>query len=109
MDARIENTLVVELDIVAREEFKFIEHGLERLWEGISRSQIQETSEETGEVVSDLVEKEDVVSSDGPEEADSAGQNALMLSYNLNKMIEENEYPYSGMSPDKKNAWHLAI
>ncbi|XLR07554.1 hypothetical protein S83_035505, partial [Arachis hypogaea] len=30
---RYENTLVVELDIAAREEFKLIEHGLERLWE----------------------------------------------------------------------------
>ncbi|QHO06545.1 Uric acid degradation bifunctional protein TTL [Arachis hypogaea] len=107
--ARIENTLVVELDIAAREEFKLIEHGLERLWERISRSQIQETSEEIGEVVMDSVEKENVVSSDGPEEADSAGQNASMLSYDLNKMPEENEYPYSGMSPDKKNAWHLAM
>ncbi|QHO53675.1 uncharacterized protein DS421_2g50020 [Arachis hypogaea] len=67
-----ENTLVVELDITTREKFKLIEHGLERLWERLSRSQIQEASEETGEVVPDLVEKEAVVSSDSSEEANSA-------------------------------------
>ncbi|QHN91657.1 uric acid degradation bifunctional protein TTL-like [Arachis ipaensis] len=106
---RYENTLVVELDIAAREEFKLIEHGLERLWEWLSRSQIQEASEETGEVVPDSVEKEAVVSSESSEEADSAGQKASMLSYDLNKMLDENEYPYSGMSPNKKNAWHLAM
>ncbi|KAL4287290.1 hypothetical protein AHAS_Ahas19G0171400 [Arachis hypogaea] len=106
---RYENILVVELDIAAREEFKLIEHGLERLWERLSRSQIQKASEETGEVVLDSVEKEAVVSSESSEEADSAGQKASMLSYNLNKMPDENEYPYSGMSPDKKNAWHLAM
>ncbi|KAL4276212.1 Uric acid degradation bifunctional protein TTL [Arachis hypogaea] len=87
-EVRYENTLVVELDIAAQEEFKLIEHGLERLWE---------------------LEKEAVVSSDSSEEADSAGQKASMLLYNLNKMPDENEYPYSGMSPDKKNAWHLAM
>ncbi|QHO01971.1 uncharacterized protein DS421_13g419820 [Arachis hypogaea] len=29
-----ENTFIVELDIAAREEFKLIEYGLERLWNG---------------------------------------------------------------------------
>ncbi|XP_072064165.1 uric acid degradation bifunctional protein TTL-like isoform X1 [Arachis hypogaea] len=106
---RYENTLVVELDIAAREEFKLIEHGLERLWERLARSQIQEASVETGEVVPDSVEKEAVVSSDNSEEADSAGQKGSMLSYDLNKTPDENEYPYSGMSPDKKNAWHLSM
>ncbi|RYQ88703.1 hypothetical protein Ahy_B09g095740 isoform A [Arachis hypogaea] len=94
---RYENTFVVELDIAAREEFKLIEHGLER------------ASVETGEVVPDSVEKEAVVSSDNFEEADSAGQKGSMLSYDLNKTPDENKYPYSGMSPDKKNDWHLAM
>ncbi|KAL1295014.1 hypothetical protein AAHE18_19G181100 [Arachis hypogaea] len=40
LKVRYENTLVVELDIAAREEFKLIEHGLERLWERLSRSQV---------------------------------------------------------------------
>ncbi|RYQ90842.1 hypothetical protein Ahy_B09g096813 isoform F [Arachis hypogaea] len=31
--SRYENTLVVELDIAAWEEFKLIAHGLERLWD----------------------------------------------------------------------------
>ncbi|QHN93172.1 uncharacterized protein DS421_17g590420 [Arachis hypogaea] len=68
-----------------------------------------EASEELGKVVPDSMEKEDVVSSDGSNEADSAGQKVSMLSYNLNKMPEENEYLYSGMSPEKKSAWHLAM
>nr|XP_029151630.1 uric acid degradation bifunctional protein TTL-like [Arachis hypogaea] len=107
---RYENTLVVELDIAAREEFKLIEHGLERLWERkIINFLIQEASEETGEVVPDSVEKEAVVSSESSEEVDSARQKASMLSYDLNKTPDKNEYPYSGMSPDKKNAWHLAM
>ena len=76
---------------------------------GLSQSQIQEALVETGEVVLDSVEKEAVVSSDSSEEADSTGQKASMLSYDLNKMPDKNEYPYSGMSPDKKNAWHLAM
>ncbi|KAL4306888.1 hypothetical protein AHAS_Ahas16G0223300 [Arachis hypogaea] len=70
--ARYENTLVVKLDIAAREEFKLIEHGIERLWGWLSRSQIQEASEEPGEVVPYSMEKKDV-SSDGSDEADSVG------------------------------------
>ncbi|XP_020967612.1 uncharacterized protein LOC107617078 [Arachis ipaensis] len=70
----------------------------------LSRPKIQEASEEPGEVVPDSMDKEDVVSSDGSDEAVSAGQNGFMLSYDLNKTPEENEYPYSGMSPEKKNA-----
>ncbi|RYR37761.1 hypothetical protein Ahy_A09g042645 [Arachis hypogaea] len=101
MRACYENTFVVELDITSWEEFKLIEHGLERLWD--------KASEELEEVVLDSMEKEDVVSSDGSDEADSAGRNGSMLSYDLNKMPEENEYPYSGMSPEKKNAWNLAM
>ncbi|KAL4276215.1 hypothetical protein AHAS_Ahas20G0184900 [Arachis hypogaea] len=97
VQVRYENTLVVELDIAAR------------LWERLSRSQTQEASIEMGEVVPDSVEKEAVASSDSSEEADSTGQKASMLSYDLNKTPDENEYPYSGMSPDKKNAWHLAM
>ncbi|KAL4396642.1 hypothetical protein AHAS_Ahas01G0112300 [Arachis hypogaea] len=107
--ARYENTLVVELDIAAQDEFKLIEHRLERLWERLTFSQIQEASEAAGEVVPDSEEKEDVVPSGGSEEADSAGQNASMLSYDLNKTPKENDYPYSGMSPEEKNAWHLAM
>ncbi|RYR26662.1 hypothetical protein Ahy_B02g060941 [Arachis hypogaea] len=95
VQARYENTLVVELDIAAREEFKLKEHGLERLWERLSRFQIQEACEETGEVVSDSVEKEDIVSFDGSKEVGSTGQKASILSYDLNKTPEENEYPYS--------------
>ncbi|QHO39321.1 uncharacterized protein DS421_4g128090 [Arachis hypogaea] len=113
MKARYENTLVVELDIAAREEFKLIEHGLERLWghkkDNFLAVDTQEASEEIEEVVPDSIEEEDVVSSDGSEEADSQGRKASMLSYDLNKTSEENEYPYSEMSPDKKNAWHLAM
>ncbi|XP_072074408.1 uncharacterized protein [Arachis hypogaea] len=105
---RYENTLVVELDVASREEFKLIEHGLERLWDRLSRPKIQEASEEPGEVVPDSIEKEDVVSSDGSDESTSAGRNCSMLSCDLNKTPDENEYPYSGMSPGKKNAWHLA-
>ncbi|QHO08731.1 uncharacterized protein DS421_14g475200 [Arachis hypogaea] len=77
--------------------------------DGYPRSQIQETSEEPGEVVPYSMEKEDVISSDGSDEADSARQKASMLSYDLNKTPEENEYPYSGMSPEKKSVWHLAL
>ncbi|QHN86943.1 uncharacterized protein DS421_16g550680 [Arachis hypogaea] len=58
--------------IEAREEFKLIEHGIERLWGWLSRSQIQEASEEPGEVVPYSMEKKDV-SSDGSDEADSVG------------------------------------
>ncbi|RYQ96636.1 hypothetical protein Ahy_B08g092474 [Arachis hypogaea] len=65
---RYENTLVIELDIAAWEEFKLIEHGLERLWERLSRSNIQKASKEPGEVVPDSMEEEDVVSSDGSHE-----------------------------------------
>ncbi|KAL4397367.1 hypothetical protein AHAS_Ahas01G0184800 [Arachis hypogaea] len=70
---------------------------------------IQEASEEPGKVVPDSMEKEDVVSFEGSHDADSARRKAFMLSYDLNKMHEENEYPYSGISPGKKNAWHLAM
>ncbi|XLV02873.1 hypothetical protein S245_017210, partial [Arachis hypogaea] len=72
-------------------------------------SQIQEASEAAGEVVPDSEEKEDVVPSGGSEEADSTAQNVSMLSYDLNKTPEENDYPYSGMSPEEKKAWHLAM
>ncbi|QHN82554.1 uncharacterized protein DS421_20g696870 [Arachis hypogaea] len=73
MRARYENTLVVELDVASRKEFKLIEHGLERLWDRLSRPNFQDASEAPGEVVPDLMEKEDVVSSDGSYEATSAG------------------------------------
>ncbi|RYR51145.1 hypothetical protein Ahy_A06g026192 [Arachis hypogaea] len=75
----------------------------------LSRSKIQEASEEPGEVVPDSMEKEDVVPSDGSDEANSAGRKDSMLSYDPNKMLEENEYPYSEMSLGNKNAWHLAM
>ncbi|KAL4337127.1 hypothetical protein AHAS_Ahas12G0079100 [Arachis hypogaea] len=111
--ARYENTLVVELDIAAREEFKLIEHGLARLWErkkdNFLAVDIQEASEDLGEVVPDSMEKDDIVSSYGFDEADSTGRETSILSYDLNKMPKENEYPYSGMSLEKKNAWHLAM
>ncbi|KAL4397043.1 hypothetical protein AHAS_Ahas01G0152400 [Arachis hypogaea] len=106
--ARYENTLVVELDVASREEFKLIEHGLERLWDRLSRPNFQYASETPGEVVPDSMKKEDVVSSDRSDEATSAGRNYSLLSYDLNKTSDENEYPYSGMSPGTKNAWHLA-
>ncbi|RYR53761.1 hypothetical protein Ahy_A06g028997 [Arachis hypogaea] len=75
----------------------------------LSRAKIQERFEEPGEVVPDSMEKEHVISSDSSDEAGSAERKASMLSYDLNKMPEENEYPYSGISPEKKNAWHLAM
>ncbi|RYR20404.1 hypothetical protein Ahy_B03g065510 [Arachis hypogaea] len=106
---RNENSLVVELDIAAWEKFKLIEHGLERLWERISRDKIQKASEEPGELVPDSIEKEDVVSSDSSDEVDSADRKTSMLSYDLNKMPEYDEYLYSRMTPEKTSAWHLAI
>ncbi|RYQ79291.1 hypothetical protein Ahy_Scaffold6g108006 [Arachis hypogaea] len=61
-------------------------------------------SEEPEEVVPDSMEKEDIISSDSFDEVDSAGRKAFMLSYDFNKTLEENEYPYNGMSPEKKSA-----
>ncbi|RYR25319.1 hypothetical protein Ahy_B02g059017 [Arachis hypogaea] len=109
--ARYENTLVVELDIAAREEFKLIEHGLARLWERKKDNflAVDVIRLYLGEVVPDSMEKDDIVSSYGFDEADSTGRETSILSYDLNKMPKENEYPYSGMSLEKKNAWHLAI
>ncbi|RYR15500.1 hypothetical protein Ahy_B04g072256 [Arachis hypogaea] len=74
----------------------------------MSRDKCQRESEEPGEVVPDSMEKDDVVSFNTSDEANSAGRKVGMLSYDLNKMLEENEYPYNGMSLGKKNAWHLA-
>ncbi|KAL4329826.1 hypothetical protein AHAS_Ahas13G0338900 [Arachis hypogaea] len=96
-----ENTFIVELDIAAREEFKLIEYGL-------SQDKIQQTSEKPGEVVPYSIEKEDVVS-DSSDETDSTGRNTFMLSYDLDKTLEENEFSYSGMSPEKKSVWHLSM
>ncbi|RYQ90840.1 hypothetical protein Ahy_B09g096813 isoform E [Arachis hypogaea] len=95
--SRYENTLVVELDIAALH------------LSGMSRDNIQKESEDPVEVVPDSLEGENVVSSDISEGKDSAGRKASMLSYDLNRTPEENEDPYSGMSPEKKNAWHLAM
>ncbi|KAL4343806.1 hypothetical protein AHAS_Ahas11G0115200 [Arachis hypogaea] len=109
MKSRHENSLVVELDIAAREEFKLIVHGLERLWDRMSRENIQKESEEPGEVVPDSLEGEDVVPFDSSDGEDADGPKASMLSYDLNLTPEENEYLYSGMSPEKRNVWHLAM
>ncbi|RYR35680.1 hypothetical protein Ahy_A10g050809 [Arachis hypogaea] len=106
--SRYENSLVVELDYAAQEEFKLIAVGLERLWDRMSRDNVQKESEYPVEVVPDSLEGENVVSSEISEGEDSAGRKGSMLTYDLNRTPEENEYPYSGMSPEEKNAWHLA-
>ncbi|KAL4374248.1 uric acid degradation bifunctional protein TTL [Arachis duranensis] len=107
--SRHENSLVVELDIAAREEFNLIEHGLDRLWDRMSRENIQKESEEPGEVVPDSLDGEDVVPSDSSNGEGADDTKASTLSYDLNLTPEENEYPYTGMSPEERNAWHLAV
>ncbi|XP_016168874.1 uric acid degradation bifunctional protein TTL-like [Arachis ipaensis] len=107
--SRHENSLVVELEIAAREEFNLIVHGLDRLWDRMSRENIQKESEAPGEVVPDSLDGEDVVPSDRSDGEDADGPKASTLSYDLNLTPEENEDPYSGMSPEKRNAWHLAV
>ncbi|RYR34954.1 hypothetical protein Ahy_A10g050020 [Arachis hypogaea] len=57
----------------------------------IDYENIQEGSEELGEVVPDSIEKDDVIDSNSSYEADSAERKASMLSYDLNRMPEENE------------------
>ncbi|RYR61417.1 hypothetical protein Ahy_A04g018589 [Arachis hypogaea] len=74
------------------------------LYGGMSRDNIQKEYEESGEVVPDSLEGEDVVSSDSSDGKNSAGRKISMLSYDLNRMPEENKYSYSRMSPEKKNA-----
>ncbi|XP_072090408.1 uric acid degradation bifunctional protein TTL-like [Arachis hypogaea] len=55
--ARCENNLLVELDIAAREKFYFIEKGLTKIWERISQEELQEKSEDLGEIVPDSLRR----------------------------------------------------
>ncbi|KAL4287361.1 hypothetical protein AHAS_Ahas19G0178500 [Arachis hypogaea] len=61
---RYENPLSVELDITSREEFILIERKLAQLWEHLSRENTRETPKETGEVVQDSMQKENVMKDD---------------------------------------------
>ncbi|XLU58052.1 hypothetical protein S245_052700, partial [Arachis hypogaea] len=65
---RYENSFIVELEIMSRKEFILIERKIARLWERLSRDKIQETSEETGEIVQYSVQEEDVVPDDSSNE-----------------------------------------
>ncbi|XP_057733174.1 uncharacterized protein LOC130948450 isoform X2 [Arachis stenosperma] len=58
--------------------------------EGLSRENVQETPEETGEVVQDSMEEEDVVKDDTFEEVVFTVNNVAMLTFDLNKTPEEN-------------------
>ncbi|KAL4337748.1 hypothetical protein AHAS_Ahas12G0141200 [Arachis hypogaea] len=68
---------MVELDIVSREEFIFIERGLTKLWKCLSREKIQEAAEEIGEIVQDSMKE--VVPSTNSDEVVSTGYKASML------------------------------
>ncbi|QHO12767.1 uncharacterized protein LOC107642039 [Arachis ipaensis] len=68
MKTRYENSFIVELEIMSRKEFILIERKIARLWERLSRDKIQETSEETGEIVQYSVQEEDVVPDDSSNE-----------------------------------------
>ncbi|KAL4356633.1 hypothetical protein AHAS_Ahas09G0106200 [Arachis hypogaea] len=83
---RYENSLSLELDITSREKFILIERKLARLWERLSR----ETPGETGEVVQDSMQEEDVMKDDSSEEVVSTVNNAPILTLDLNKIPEEN-------------------
>ncbi|KAL4316457.1 hypothetical protein AHAS_Ahas15G0287000 [Arachis hypogaea] len=68
VQTRYENSFIVELEIMSRKEFILIERKIARLWERLSRDKIQETSEETGEIVQYSVQEEDVVPDDSSNE-----------------------------------------
>ncbi|QHO06933.1 uncharacterized protein DS421_14g459210 [Arachis hypogaea] len=83
---RYENPLSVEIDITSREEFILIERKFARLWD----QNVRETLEESGEVVQDSMEEDDVVNDDSSEEVVSTVNNAPKLTFDLNKLPEEN-------------------
>ncbi|KAL4293339.1 Uric acid degradation bifunctional protein TTL [Arachis hypogaea] len=88
--ARCENNLLVELDIAAREKFYFIEEGLTKIWERISQEELQEKSEDLGEIVPDSLEEELVPSNSSDEEV-WIDDKATMRNYDLNKTPDENQ------------------
>ncbi|KAL4277055.1 uncharacterized protein DS421_20g702050 [Arachis hypogaea] len=87
---RYENPLSVELDITSREEFIIIERKLARLLECLSQENVRETPEETGEVVQDSMQEDDVAKDDSSEEVVSTVNNAPKLTFDLNKTPAEN-------------------
>ncbi|KAL4306731.1 hypothetical protein AHAS_Ahas16G0207600 [Arachis hypogaea] len=87
---RYENPLSVELDITSREEFIIIERKLARLWDRLFQENVRETPEETGEIVQDSMEEDDVVKDDSSKEVVSTVNNAPKLTFDLNKIPEEN-------------------
>ncbi|KAL4393716.1 hypothetical protein AHAS_Ahas02G0079800 [Arachis hypogaea] len=56
-----------------------------------------------------MMEEEDVVTGNSSYKIVSTGHNASMLSYDLNKTLKENEGPYVGIFPEKRNEWFLVI
>ncbi|RYR13348.1 hypothetical protein Ahy_B04g070394 [Arachis hypogaea] len=87
---RYENPLSVEIDITSREEFILIERKFARLWDRLIQENVRETLEESGEVVQDSMEEDDVVNDDSSEEVVSTVNNAPKLTFDLNKLPEEN-------------------
>ncbi|RYR04047.1 hypothetical protein Ahy_B06g083580 [Arachis hypogaea] len=81
---RYENPLSVEIDITSREEFILIERKLARLWDRLIQENVQETLEESGEVVQDSMEEDDVVNDDSSEEVVSTVNNTSKLTFDLN-------------------------
>ncbi|KAL4300354.1 hypothetical protein AHAS_Ahas17G0192500 [Arachis hypogaea] len=88
--ARCENNILVELDFAAREEFYFIERGLTKLWERLSQEELQEETEDLGELVPDSLE-EKLVPSNNSDEVVWTGDKATMRNYDLNKTPDENQ------------------
>ncbi|QHO57319.1 uncharacterized protein DS421_3g81280 [Arachis hypogaea] len=88
--ARCENNLLVELDFAAREEFYFIERGLTKLWERLSQEELQEETEDLGEIVPDSLEEE-LVPINSSDEVVWTGDKATMRNYDLNKTPDENQ------------------
>ncbi|RYR09150.1 hypothetical protein Ahy_B05g077255 isoform B [Arachis hypogaea] len=88
--ARYENPLSVEIGITSREEFILIERKLARLWDRLIQENVRETPEESGEVVQDSMEEDDVVNNDSSEEVVSTVNKAPKITFDLNKIPEEN-------------------
>ncbi|XP_020999454.1 uric acid degradation bifunctional protein TTL-like [Arachis duranensis] len=88
--ARCGNNLLVELDIAAREKFYFIQKGLTKIWERISQEELQEKSEDLGEIVSNSLEEELVPSNSSDKEV-WIDDKATLRNYDLNKTPDENQ------------------
>ncbi|RYR03850.1 hypothetical protein Ahy_B06g083229 [Arachis hypogaea] len=58
--------------------------------EGLFQENVRETPEETGEIVQDSMEEDDVVKDDSSKEVVSTVNNAPKLTFDLNKIPEEN-------------------